>query len=111
MLQIISTKVAGALSALEELKKRRHAAGNGALQLLKPGECNSFVYNQTGYRIETCADSKALLWLAKIGRIEIRVHRRLYDIAQVIVVKQARRPGVCCSVMQGYEEEAVFSQI
>ena len=74
MLQMISTKVAGALSALDELKKRGHAAGNGELQLLKPGECNSFVYNQTGYRIETCGDGKALLWLAKMGHIEIRIH-------------------------------------
>jgi putative transposase len=91
MLQMISTKVAGALSALDELKKRGHQAGNGKLQLLKQGECNSFVYNQTGYRIETCGDGKALLWLAKIGHIEIRVHRRLYDTAQVTIVKQADR--------------------
>ncbi len=90
MLQMISTKVAGALSALDELKKRGHQAGNGKLQLLKQGECNSFVYNQTGYRIKTCGDGKAL-WLAKIGHIEIRVHRRLYDTTQVTIVKQAGR--------------------
>ena len=102
MLQMISTKVAGALSALDELKKRGHAAGNGKLQLLKPGECNSFVYNQTGYRIETCGDGKALLWLAKLGHIEIRIHRRLYDIAQVTIVKQAGRwyAVLACKVMR-----------
>jgi putative transposase len=102
MLQMISTKVAGVQSALDELKKRGHKAGNGELQLLKPGECNSFVYNQSGYRIETCGDGKALLWLAKIGHIEIRVHRRLYDIAQVTIVKQAGRwyAILACKVMR-----------
>jgi len=102
MLQMISTKVAGALSALEELKKRGHAAGNGELQLLKPGECNSFAYNQTGYRIETCTGDRTLLRLAKIGHIEIRVHRHLYDIAQVTIVKQAGRwyAILACKVMR-----------
>jgi putative transposase len=74
MLQMISTKVAGARSALDELKKRRYEAGNGKLQLLKAGECNSFVYNQSGYRIEKCTDgNQAMLYLARIGHIEIRV--------------------------------------
>lgn len=102
MLQMISTKVAGALSAVEELKKRGHAAGNGELQLLKLGECNSFVYNQTGYRIETCTDDRMLLRLAKIGHIEIRVHRRPYDIVQVIITKQAGRwyAILTCKVMR-----------
>jgi putative transposase len=103
MLQMISTKVAGARSALYELKHRGHEAGSGELQLLKPGECNSFVYNQSGYRIDTCADGgQALLYLTRIGHIEIRVHRRLYDIAQVTVVKKAGRwyAILACKVMR-----------
>jgi len=93
MLQMISTKVAGALSALEELKKRRHHAGDGRLQLLKLGECNSFAYNQSGFRIDSNYDGegKCMLLLTKIGRIEIRVHRMPYDIAQITIVKQADR--------------------
>jgi putative transposase len=103
MLQMISTKVAGAQCALYELKQRGHEAGSGELQLLKPGECNSFVYNQSGYRIDTCADgNQALLHLARIGRIEIRVHRRLYDVAQVTISKQAGKwYGIlACKVMR-----------
>lgn len=104
MLQMISTKVAGALSALDELKKRGYQAGNGKLQLLKQGECNSFVYNQSGYSVEGNydRDGKCMLHLTKIGHIEIRVHRRLYDIAQVIVVKQAGRwyAILACKVMR-----------
>jgi len=92
MLQMISTKVAGALSALDELKRRGHAAGDGKLQLLKSGECNSFMYNQSGYRIEQLPEgNRHLLHLSKIGSIEIRVHRRPYDIAQVTIVKQSGR--------------------
>jgi putative transposase len=94
MLQMVSTKVSAAWSALEELKKRGHQSGNGKLQLLQPRKCNSFVYNQTGYKVEQLLPSeggrsKSLLHLSKIGSIEIRVHRRLYDIAQVTIVKQA----------------------
>jgi putative transposase len=89
MLQMVSTKVAGAQSALEELKKKGYKTGN--LQLLQSGECSSFVYNQTGYKVEKLpeANNKSLLHLSKIGSIEIRVRRQLYDIAQVTVVKQA----------------------
>lgn len=89
MLQMISTKVAGALSALEQLKKK--GCKTGELHLLKHGECRSFVYNQFGFRIEQLPEGdRSLLHLSKIGSIEIRVHRRLlYDIAQVTVVKQA----------------------
>lgn len=80
MLQMISTKVAGAWTALEELKKRGHEAGNGKLKLLKEGDCKSFTYNQSGFKIEQCKDGKSLLWLAKIGSIEIRIHRRPISI-------------------------------
>ncbi|MCI0561805.1 MAG: transposase [Nitrososphaera sp.] len=103
MLQMISTKVAGAQSSLDELKKRGHEAGNGELQLLRLGECNSFVYNQTGYRIEQLPEgNRSLLHLSKIGSIEMRVHRRLYDIAQVTVLKQAGRwyAILACKVMR-----------
>jgi putative transposase len=91
MLQMVSTKVDAARSALEELKKRGYQSSNGKLQLLQPGECNSFVYNQTGYKVEQLPEgnNKSILHLSKIGKIEIRVHRKLDDIAQVTVVKQA----------------------
>ncbi len=108
MLQMISTKIAGALTGLEELRKRGHNAGNGKIQLLKPGECNSFVYNQTGYRIEQQLpegrNRSSFLHLSKIGSIEIRVHRKLlYDITQVTVVKQAGKKWyaiLACKVMR-----------
>jgi len=84
MLQMISTKVAGAWSALEELNKKGYKTGK--LQLLEEDECNSFTYNQSGFHIE---NSK--LHLSKIGRIEIRLHRQSVDVKQVTIVRQAGR--------------------
>ena len=98
MLQMISTKVAGAWVALEELKNREHQAGYGKLRLLKEGECRSFTYNQSGYNILQCKDGKCLLKLAKIGHIEIRMHRRPINIKQVTIVHQA---GKWYAVMAG----------
>ena len=91
MLQMVSTKVAGAWSALDELKKRGCEAGKGRLGFLKENECNSFTYNQSGYDILQFYDGKCLLRLAKIGLIEIRVHRRPINIKQVTIVRQAGR--------------------
>jgi len=82
MLQMVSTKVAGAWDALEELKKRGYKTGK--LRLLEEDECNSFTYNQSGFRID---NSK--LHLSKIGRIEVRLHRQPVDLKQVTIVRQA----------------------
>lgn len=100
MLQMVSTKVAGAWDALEELKKNGHKTGK--LQLLKKGECHSFTYNQSGFRIEQNTDSKCLLWLAKIGHIEIRIHRKPINIKQVTVMRQAGKwyAVVACAILR-----------
>ena len=52
MLQMVSTKVAAAWAALEELKIRGGESGKGKLQFLREGKCNSFTYNQSGCKIE-----------------------------------------------------------
>src|SRR5574338_455179 len=76
MLQMVSTKVAAANSALNSLKKKGRKSGKAGLRLLETGECRSFVYNQKGYRIEQLGEgNKHLLHLSKLGSIEIRVHR------------------------------------
>ncbi len=100
MLQMISTKVAGALDALEELRKRRYETGK--LRLLKEGECISFTYNQSGFRIVQHKDGKCNLWLSKLGSIEIRTHRCVYDITQITVIRQAEKwyAILTCKVMR-----------
>jgi len=102
MLQMISTKVAVAWASLEELKKRGHAVGKGKLQFLKDGECKSFTYNQFGYCVLQCNDGKCLLWLSKIGQIEIRTHRRPINIKQVTVMRQAGKwyAVIICNILR-----------
>lgn len=82
MLQMVSTKVAGAWRAIEVLKE--HGRKTGGLKFCEPEKCNSFTYNQSGFRIE---DGK--LWLLKIGSIKIVLHRQPINIKQVTVVRQA----------------------
>ena len=84
MLQMVSTKVEGAWKALAKLKKRGHQSGKGKLLLLK--QCNSFTYNQTGYSID---GNK--LYLSKIGRIRIVLHRQPINVKQVTVCRQNGR--------------------
>ncbi len=105
MLQMISTKVAAAWSGLEELKKRGLEAGKGKLKLLKEDQCQSFTYNQFGFRIKQDAvDAKCLLWIAKIGHIEIRIHshRRPINIKQITIARQARKwyAVVTCDIIR-----------
>jgi putative transposase len=112
MLQMISTKVAGAWEALEELKKRGHQADSNKLQLLKEGECHSFTCNQSGFMILQDADAKYLLWLAKIGHIEIRIHRRPINIKGVTVVKQAGKwfANVACDILRKKHSNIIYSR-
>lgn len=82
MLQMISTRVAGAWNAFEEKKKKGYNVGK--VQPLAEGDCNSFVYNQSGFKMQGNQ-----LWLSKIGRIEVRVHRQPIDVKQMTIVRQA----------------------
>jgi len=99
MLQMISTKVAGAWAALEELKKNGYKTGKLQLQ---DSEYHSFTYNQSGFKIQQDADAKCLLWLAKIGHIEIRIHRRPINIKGVTIVRQAGKwyAVVACAILR-----------
>jgi len=103
MLQMVSTKVAAAWTALEELKKRGRAAGKGKLRLLKEGECHSFTYNQSGFKLEQCLDGKSLLRLSMIGHIEVRIHRKLpIHLKQVTIVRQAGKwfAIIACAILR-----------
>jgi putative transposase len=50
MLQMVGNRVAGAWRALEALKG--HSRKAGRLRFCEPGKCNSFTYNQSGFRLE-----------------------------------------------------------
>lgn len=85
MLQMVSTQVTGAQKAL--IQKRKKGYKTGKLRFARYGQNRTFTYNQSGYRLERHCDTD-LLWLSKIGYIEIRKHREpISSIKQVIVSK------------------------
>jgi len=85
MLQMASTQIEGSEKALIELNKKGHKTGK--LKFVRHGEYRTFTYNQSGFKLETHGD-KTLLYLSKIGYVEIRLHRIINgNIKQVIVTK------------------------
>lgn len=93
MLQMVSTKVAAAWRSIKVLKE--HGRKTGTLKLCKPDKCNSFTYNQSGFRIEN-----GRLRLSKIGDSKIVLHRQPIKIKQVIVARQAGKwyAAVTCEI-------------
>jgi putative transposase len=85
MLQMVVHQIDAARSALKILSK--HGKKTGKLQYSK--ECNTFVYNQTGFKIQRHGDTD-LLWLSKVGYVEVRLHRRqpFNNIKQISVSKK-----------------------
>jgi putative transposase len=87
MLQMVSHQIDCARKSLISKKKRGYDVGQ--LQYAKRNEWNTFVYNQSGFRIERHGNSD-LLWLSKIGWIEIRLHRPIDGkIKQIIMTKKS----------------------
>ncbi len=96
MLQMISTKLEGSEKALIELNKKGHKTGK--LRFARYNKYRTFTYNQSGYKLETHG-SKTLLYLSKIGYIEIRKHREIpnnANIKQVIVTKSQSSKWHAC---------------
>ncbi|HUT06746.1 MAG TPA: RNA-guided endonuclease TnpB family protein [Nitrosopumilaceae archaeon] len=82
MLQMISTQIEGAEKSLITQNKKRYKKSK--LKFVKYNDFRTFTYNQTGYKFET-RGGKTLLYLSKIGYMEIRQHR---DIPQNCTIKQ-----------------------
>ena len=72
MLQMISTQLGGSQKSLIELDKKGYKVGS--LKFARYDEYRTFTYNQSGYKLEQHGNTD-LLWLSKIGFIEIRKHR------------------------------------
>lgn len=82
MLQMVVHKIDAANKALRALRRNGHKIGG--LHYLTHEECNSFTYNQSGFKIE--GDE---LWLSKIGNIKIKLYREPSNIKQVTVCRQS----------------------
>lgn len=94
MLQMISTKLDAAQKSIIELNKKGYKVGK--IGFVKYDQYRTFTYNQSGYKFEKHG-SVNLLWLSKIGYIEIRKHREINGhIKQVIVSKSKSGKWYTC---------------
>lgn len=77
-------------------EKKGYKTGN--LRFKNHLNFNSFTYNQSGFRLEKHGQTD-LLWLSKIGYIEIRQHREIpvnANIKQVIITKSKSGKWFAC---------------
>ena len=89
MLQMIPHRIDSARRSLIEKKKRGYDTGQ--LQYATRDEWSTFVYNQSGFEIKLHGKAD-LLWLSKIGCMEIRLHRPINsNIKQVTITKKAEK--------------------
>src|SRR5579875_1111345 len=98
MLQMVGKKIATANKALKALRKNGHKVGR--LKYLHSEDYNSFTYNQSGFDI-TAVDGQ--LWLSKIGKLKIRLHRQVQNIKQVTVKREGKRRWyaiICCELAE-----------
>lgn len=104
MLQMISTQIDGSQKAIIQLHKNGHKTGS--LKFARSGEYRTFTYNQSGFMI-----AQDTLYLSKIGKIKIILHRSIPEntrIKQVMVIKSKSGKWHCsitCDV------DAVISKI
>jgi len=85
MLQMASTQISSTKKSMMVKNESEHIAGE--LKPIKYGQYKTFTYNQSGYEI-TKHGNTDLLWLSKIGCIEIRIHRQIPDnVKQVSLSK------------------------
>jgi len=92
MLQMVSTQVAGARKALKELRKKGYDAGK--LKFRKRDEHNTCIFNQSGFDIDAPNNT---LYLDRIGRIKVRIHRSIVGtIKQIAVKRRAGRRWYAC---------------
>ncbi len=102
MLQMVIHKIDSSKKALRMLRRNGHKIGK--LQFIKYEDYNSFIYNQSGFKIERHGNTD-LLWLSKIGYVEIRLHRtiKIKNIKQITICKHANNKWyavICCEVQK-----------
>ncbi len=106
MLQMVVHKIDTARKALMALKKKGYEVGG--LSFIKHGEYNTFTYNQSGFKVERHGNTD-LLWLSKIGCIEVRLHRPINGtIKQVTVTRHVGRWYAVILVDEGFRMPALI---
>ncbi|MHB8602326.1 MAG: RNA-guided endonuclease InsQ/TnpB family protein [Nitrosotalea sp.] len=90
MLQMVCVQMYGSQKGLKALKE--NGRKTGSLRFARYGEYRTFIYNQSGYKLEN-----GKLSLSKIGSIRIKQHRMIpSNIKQVIVTKTKSGKWYAC---------------
>lgn len=97
MLQMVVHKIDGSRKALKVLN--RNGRKTGKLAFARADDYNSFTYNQSGFKIVRHGQTD-LLWLSKIGYVEIRLHRAVQHIKQITILRETHEwfAVICCGV-------------
>ena len=111
MLQSVSSQIDGAQKALIEKSKKGYKTGS--LRFCRYHDFRTFTYNQTGFKLKRHSNTD-LLYLSKIGCIEIRQHRLIpedSDIKQAIVTKSKSGKWFACLTVDIQESAINISKI
>ncbi len=95
MLQMVIHKIHAGRKSGIALERNGHKVGK--LGYASEIDYSSFTYNQSGFEIEKHGKTD-LLWLSKIGYIEIRLHRLVDNIKQITILRSINRwyAIICC---------------
>ena len=111
MLQSVSSQIDGAQKALIEKSKKGYRTGS--LRFCRYHDFRTFTYNQTGFKLKRHSNTD-LLYLSKIGCIEIRQHRLIpedSDIKQAIVTKSKSGKWSACLTVDIQESATSIPKI
>ena len=111
MLQSVSSQIDGAQKALIEKSKKGYKTGS--LRFCRYHDFRTFTYNQTGFKLKGHSNTD-LLYLSKIGCIEIRQHRLIpedSDIKQAIVTKSKSGKWFACLTVDIQESATSIPKI
>jgi len=92
VLQTHIERIARNIKNLGKLKAKGYDVGS--LNWKKPREFRSFTYNQSGFKLDhkSGPTGRGLLYLSKIGRVPIRLHRDILENAEITEVTVKKEP-------------------
>ncbi|MDH2906963.1 MAG: transposase [Candidatus Nitrosotalea sp.] len=91
MLQMVCVQMSGSQKALKSLKE--NGKKTGSLRFARYGEYRTFIYNQSGYKLEN-----GKLTLSKIGDIKIKQHRIIQGKIKQVIITKTKSGKWYCSV-------------
>ena len=91
MLQMVCVQMSGSQKALKSLKE--NGRKTGSLRFARYGEYRTFIYNQSGYKLEN-----GKLTLSKIGDIKIKQHRTIQGKIKQVIITKTKSGKWYCSV-------------